>query len=544
MYTILIADDERNERTGIEKLLRHFQYDLKIVQAANGREALAVFEHSHIDILLTDIKMPFLGGIDLIKQVHKGGWDPICIIYSAYGEFEYAQNAIALGVVQYLLKPIKRGEFQELFDKVLSMCEEKARHLKEREELKRKLKSAENDRLYRQLLRYLDSDETVQEAESDGSRQEEESDGSRQEAESDENRQQVESDESVQEVESLFEEGSLVPLVLCSYSWLFSKYWESYEADIYKIFGSGAAVINKDDSQTLILAKAELLATSRKAGEVCDRLIDMSRGKYQSELFIVAGDKCRNISELKVQYEKIREQLDYQFFVSESTYFLSDEGSFVKKESDMLDIYFKKILTCARLGDFGGIKGEFAKAFEYVEKNMGFSSIYIKYNFSEVIKKCCELLHSQERLMKVVEDIYGSHSIVQVKEAVLHLIDSLADADRSRQDNNRLVSLAKVWIHDHYQDCSLSVSSIADELSISSAYLSTQFKAETGQQLVKYISKYRIERAKELLTTTNMKVGDVAKKVGYLNTSYFISLFKNHVGSSPVKYRERAFQDE
>ena len=117
MYTILIADDERNERTGIEKLLRHFQYDLKIVQAANGREALAVFEHSHIDILLTDIKMPFLGGIDLIKQVHKGGWDPICIIYSAYGEFEYAQNAIALGVVQYLLKPIKRGEFQELFDK-------------------------------------------------------------------------------------------------------------------------------------------------------------------------------------------------------------------------------------------------------------------------------------------------------------------------------------------------------------------------------------------------------------------------------------------
>lgn len=510
MYTILITDDERNERTGIEKLLRHFQYDLKIVQAANGREALAVFEHTHIDILLTDIKMPFLGGIDLIKEVHKGGWDPICIIYSAYGEFEYAQNAIALGVVQYLLKPIKRGEFQELFDKVLSMCEEKARHLKESEELKRKLKSADNDRLYRHLLRYLDS----------------------------------ESEENAQEAETLFEEGGLVPVVLCSYSWLFSKYWESYEEDIDQIFGSSAAVINKDDSQTLILAKPELFPTSRKAGEICDRLIEMSRRKYQSELFIVVGDQCRNISELKIQYEKIREQLDYQFFVSESTYFLSDEGSFVKKESDMLDIYFKKILTCARLSDFEGMKGEFAKAFEYVEKNMGFSSIYIKYNFSEVIKQCCELLHSQERLMKVVEDIYGSHSILQVKEAVLCLIDILADADRSRHDNNRLVSLAKVWIHDHYQDCTLSVSSIADELSISSAYLSTQFKAETGQQLVKYISQYRIERAKELLTTTNMKVGEVAKKVGYLNASYFISLFKNHVGSSPVKYRERAFQNE
>ena len=74
--------------------------------------------------------------------------------------------------------------------------------------------------------------------------------------------------------------------------------------------------------------------------------------------------------------------------------------------------------------------------------------------------------------------------------------------------------------------------------------MSTQFKAETGQQLVKYISWYRIERARDLLTTTNVKVGEVAKKVGYLNTSYFISLFRNNMGCSPAKYRERVFKDE
>lgn len=507
---ILIVDDERNERVGIEKLIRKYQYQMEVIQAPNGREALEKFGQNDIDILLTDIKMPFMTGIELIKEVHKGGWDPICIIYSAYGEFEYAQNAIALGVMQYLLKPIKMQEFKDLFDRVISMCREKEHQQAEKEALKVKLQSVEHDKMYRQLLRYLES----------------------------------ESDAILEETEALFEQEALVPVVLSSYSYLFSRYWENYEEDIEKIFGNKPVIINKDDTQTLVLAGCSRLSSLKKREEVCEKLIRMSRDKFQSEIFIVMGTKCSNMAELKAQYGILRDQLDYQFFITESTYFLSEESGFVKKESDMLSIYFKKILTCAKLKDFQGIKSEFEKAFEYVDKNVGFSSIYIKYNFSEVIKQCCELLHSGERLMEVVEDIYGSRSIAQVKQAVSHLIDVLAEEEKSQNEENRVVMMAKAFIHEHYQDCTLSVSSIADELGISSAYLSTQFKAETGQQLVKYISLYRIEKARELLTTSNVKVGEVAKKVGYLNTSYFISLFRNHVGCSPAKYRERAFKDE
>lgn len=510
MYRILIVDDERNERTGIEKLIRRYQFHLEVVQASNGREALEKFEQNGIDILLTDIKMPLMSGIELIKEVHKRGWDPICIIYSAYGEFEYAQNAIALGVMQYLLKPIKMQEFQNLFEHVVSLCEEKDHQQVESEALKIKLRNVENDKMYRQLLKYLES----------------------------------EAAERSEDTEELFARESLVPVILSSYSYLFSRYWENYEEDINKIFDNNPVIINKDDTQTLVLAGCGRLSSQRKREEVCERLIQMSRDNFQSEIFIVMGTKCSSMEELKTQYEIMRDQLDYQFFITESTYFLIEESGFVKKESDMLSIYFKKILTSAKLKDFQGIKSEFEKAFEYVEKNVGFSSIYIKYNFSEVIKQCCEILHSGERLMEVVEDIYGSRSITQVKQAVSHLIDVLAEDERIQNEENRVVIMAKTYIHEHYKDCTLSVSSIADELGISSAYLSTQFKAETGQQLVKYISWYRIERARDLLTTTNVKVGEVAKKVGYLNTSYFISLFRNNMGCSPAKYRERAFKDE
>ena len=508
MYTILLVDDERNERTGIEKLIRKYQYGLEVLQAANGKEALEKFRQYNIDILLTDIKMPVMSGMELIKEVHKNGWSPICIIYSAYGEFEYAQNAISLGVIQYLLKPIKLKEFQELFAQVIKMCKEKEQKQKEQEILRMKLTNAENDKMYRQLLRYLDSET-----------------------------------DSLQDKEKMFGGQEWVPIILSSYSSLLSRYWENFEEDLRMIFGEQTIIMNKDDTQTLILAKSDGLTVRKKREKLCERLIDVSNNKYQSRVFIVMGAVCRGGEELKTQYGFMKEQLDYQFFITESTYFLSEESGFIKKESDMLSIYFKKILTCAKLKDFPGMRKEFDKSFQYIEENIGFSSVYVKYNFSEVIKQCCETLHNRERLMDIMEDIYGAKSISQVKQAVERLIDRLEKVEMDQKEENRVTVLAKQIINEHYQDYTLSVSSIADELGISSAYLSTQFKTETEQQLVKYISLYRIEKAKELLMTTNMKVGEIAKNVGYLNASYFISLFRNNVGCSPAKYRERTFKN-
>ena len=263
-----------------------------------------------------------------------------------------------------------------------------------------------------------------------------------------------------------------------------------------------------------------------------------------ADVFIVVGGVSRSPEELRIEYRRIQEQLDYQFFVSESTYFLDNQVGFIKKQSDMLALYFKKVETCTRLEDFEGMRKEFVKAFEQIEKESGFSSIYVKYTFSEGIKRCCEILNKKERMLKVVEDIYESNSIQQVKSAVFQLLDELERTQREGTDEGRFVLLAKTIIHERYQEYTLSVSTVADELHISAAYLSTLFKVETGQNIVRYISNYRLERAKELLETTNIRVGDVAEKVGYLNTSYFISLFRNTTGYSPAKYREKVRTNE
>lgn len=504
MYKILIVDDERSEREGIARLIRKYGYNLTVLYAENGEDALEVLEKQSVDILLTDIKMPFMGGMELIEQVHKRGWSPICIIYSAYGKFEYAQNAIRLGVVQYLLKPIQLDEFQKLLTQVIDLCEQKQKQQQESETLQRTLQGKQAEKTARTLLQFLEFGVPLPQ----------------------------------QELPD-----SYLPILLSSYSVMLAQYWENYEADLHRILGEGSMVISRGDAQFFLLIQNQNL-NKKQLSELCKQLIAVSRERYQTEVFIAAGSLCRTPEELKRTYDRISEQMDYQFFTSSSVYFLYNENGSLRKQSEVLPLYFEKILTFAKLEDYAGMKKEFARAFEYVEKTEGFSSIYVKYNFSNVIKKCCEILHCEERLLYAIEKIYDCSQFSQVREAVYGLIDMLSETGSKGEENNRIILLSKRMVYERYGDYTLNVSSIAQELKVSAAYLSTVFKTGTNQTLVRYITQYRMEKAKELLKTTNLRIADIAQRVGYPNPSYFISLFKNSQGDSPAKYREKIYQDE
>lgn len=510
MYKILIVDDENNERMGIQRLISKYQYPLEMKQAPNGKVALEIMEKEDIDILLTDIKMPFMTGIELIEQVNKRGLDPVCIIYSAYGEFEYAQNAIQLGVIQYLLKPIKLEKFENVFGKIIEICKEKNMQKVRNEQLKKTLKSIEDEKYAQKILRYLELEDR---------------------------------EEDFSGFEERIQEETFYPIIISLYSSSIFKYWENYEQDILNFVGQDTIFINKSDNQILILIRNKSL-NSKQISEICKNFIKISKNKYQSEVYIVAGNPCKDIKELKEEYTKMSNQLDYQFFVSKSMFFIHNENGIIKKGSEMLSLYFERILTFAKLEDYKGMNDEFKKAFEYVEESEGFTSLYIKYNFSEVIKKCCEILHSEERMMEIVEKIYGSSSIVHLKASIFSIIETLSKYSKKKGDENRLIVLAKSIVHERFSDYNLNVSQIAEDMEMSAAYLSTLFKTETNENLTKYISKYRMEKAKDLLKTTNMKISDISKKVGYMNQSYFISLFKNNVGCSPAKYREKYFENE
>lgn len=517
MYKILIVDDERRERMGLERLIKKYKYPLEIYQAQNGEEALKLFEEmkvngDKIDILLTDIKMPFMTGIELIEQVRKRGYLPFCIIFSAYGEFEYAQNAISLGVIQYLLKPILLDDFEKLFTKVLALCDEKAKRQKEADALMEERRNKEKQDTFRSLLFYFEEG--------------------------------ILSDSDRKLLNEVLLDKKYRMMMISSYSFFFSLHWKDYSDDIRKIMGNETWIINLDDAQLLLLFPAVQDGSEKYVRSCCENLIKMSTNTHQFDVFVAVSPVCDSLTTMRKEFEKMREIMDYQFFMTGSSYILYEKDYFGKKQNDMLPVYFNKILTSAKLKDFPTMIEDFNNAFRYVDENVGFSSLYIKYSFTDLMKRVCETLHTEHQLTDIIEKIYDSKSLESMKKIIIHYLTEIKIVKDTDDSDNRIVYLAKQIVSERYQDVSLSVSAIADELHVSLAYLSTLFKLETGQTLVKYITNYRMEQAKYLLETSNVKVAEIANKVGYLNASYFISLFRNKEGYSPQVYREKKHNDE
>ena len=113
MIRILIVDDEKLERNGIKFLLKREPGEYQVLEAENGREALGLLQTEQVDILLSDVKMPYMNGLELSKHVREQYPDLPIIIFSGYNDFSYAREAIRYGVLDYVLKPVDPQEFHK-----------------------------------------------------------------------------------------------------------------------------------------------------------------------------------------------------------------------------------------------------------------------------------------------------------------------------------------------------------------------------------------------------------------------------------------------
>ena len=134
MYTYLIVDDEMIERKGSRMLLSWMNIRENILEASNGEEALEVFEKEKIDVLLTDINMPFMDGIELLSRIHEEYPGTETVIFSGYDEFSYAKKAISYGVSAYILKPVNPEEFEKVVGEINEKLAKSEREEKRKDE--------------------------------------------------------------------------------------------------------------------------------------------------------------------------------------------------------------------------------------------------------------------------------------------------------------------------------------------------------------------------------------------------------------------------
>ena len=140
MITILIVDDEKLERRGIRFLLKR-EGDFQILEAANGKDALGILASNHVDILFSDVKMPYMNGLELTKAAREDHPEMEIVIFSGYNDFSYAREALRYGVVDYVLKPVDPNEFHKTFQRVMeniSSKEEKQKQQNRKEDYLKK----------------------------------------------------------------------------------------------------------------------------------------------------------------------------------------------------------------------------------------------------------------------------------------------------------------------------------------------------------------------------------------------------------------------
>ena len=131
MRSVLIVDDERIEREGIAALLQMGNYNLEILEAVNGKEALTILKEKKPEILLSDIRMPFMDGIELTRQAKIMNPDMAVVIFSGFSDFNYAKEAIRNGVLEYILKPVDFQRLSELVAKTVAEIKEERRQKEE-----------------------------------------------------------------------------------------------------------------------------------------------------------------------------------------------------------------------------------------------------------------------------------------------------------------------------------------------------------------------------------------------------------------------------
>lgn len=511
MLRILLVDDEQIERDGIRRLLDKQGFQLEVLEAENGEEALEILGSTTIDILLTDIKMPFMDGLELARRVRGQDIAVKIIIFSAYGEFEYAQKAISYNIYAYLLKPVEVEEFVRVMTRVTNQCLEERQQQEQEQQLRRGYEKGVEYEKGKMLLDLLAGVGTGGEywpawaGEPLGERR--------------------------------------VQMVLADFGErFFDQHGQRFLETLKGLIEPAAfEYVNLNESQSLLFLL--LPPVEKEDTDLPDKLKAGIDGSFGKRVTWVVGQPVSRIDLLHEEYIRMEAMLENQFFFRDSIVFYTGlshgrtGGSGTEDLSELLEPVYWHL----EAKDYYGFRKGVEVFFQMLADAHHQSAIYIKYLCIELMRKLIEATgrETQVDFRAFVEEIFSSRNLSDIKvhvEKVLELLPAPQEPGGPEYTKKVIKDILQL-IDDHYME-DISLKWIADKVFLTQTYVSHLFSRETGQTFVKYLTMVRMQKAAEELRRTNDTITHISEKVGYTNDSYFGKIFKNYFGLSPAKYRE------
>ena len=537
MLKVFLVEDEVVMRNGIKNNIPWEQEGFEFVgEASDGELAYPLIKKEKPDILITDIRMPFMDGLELSRLVKKELPQIKIIILSGYNEFDYAKTAINIGVTDYLLKPISSAKLLEAVKKVADMIEKEqdnARLIKRYEKEMEENILQEKHKLWGALAsNRLSTMELLEKGQ----------------------RLEIDFTASAYQVFlfKLMQEGDSTGC---------SEELNRASEKVNELAGSWEHVLSFDRSPEgwafLIKGESEEEVQSTYL-ETRKELLELVDSYPKVEYFGGIGNVVHRIGDIQTSYKEAARAFSSRFFLDANQ--IADSAEMVKMQTEQdgkIDV--SKMLSKKREHELverflkNGTTEEVDSFLDELFQNIGEqnckSLLYRQYvvmdlffcatDFLGNLEMTTESLPEECRDINQIVEKAGNAENLRYQIGILFTETMQLRDSHSKKKYSKLLEDARAFIDENYKHDEMSLNTVAAQVNISPSYFSTIFSSEMGQTFVEYLTHVRLEKAKELLMCSNMRTAEIGYEVGYKDSHYFSYIFKKVVGCSPKEYRNR-----
>lgn len=531
MLKVFLVEDEFVVREGIKNNVDWKSHGYEFCgEASDGELAFPMIQKFKPDIVITDIRMPFMDGLTLSKLIKKEmPWIEI-IILSGYEEFEYAKEGIRIGIANYLLKPINGEDLLKEVDAIAVKIEEKRKEREIREKYAKEME--ENFRKERKdLFQYLVT-------------------GSKSAAELFEIADKLNIDLS-----SLWY--NIVLIKAQSMNHAYDEYSNSLIEieDKLKNFDDEAHILvfDRNLEGKAFLFKADSKDELEKIqNDYLSKIKDMMINYEHIHYFGGIGIPVNRLRELPISFERASHAFAHRYLVKENLILNSEEMHqrvYLEKEEFNISNVDPKQIDRSKIREFLKF-GEKEEAIYFVDEffrdlsaNAMKSNIFRQYITMDVYFCVVDFLEELQIQRDEIESFDINSGILQSQESTVEYVVRIIKRAlelREKTASNRygdIVDEVMRYIEKNYADEELSLNLLASHVNFSPNHLSMIFSQQTGQTFIKYLTDFRMNKAKELLRCTGKRSSVISMEVGYKDPHYFSYLFKKTQGMTPTQYR-------
>lgn len=522
---IVIVDDEMRIGKLISKLIHYDEANMELLAVFNSSvEAYDYIVRENPDVVITDIQMPVIDGLELIRKIKDKGLQSHFIVISGYHEFEYARTALKYGVEDYLLKPVKEDELNKILLQVSQEHNESVIRNTQTEELK---KSAKRERelvgrdaliqLYQQ--QYLDSVESFNEL-----------------------------------YYTHFKNALFLPFIV--------KIDYPNETGFYStkdvvLVRNIISTINSKVSGVCFEQSYAVIRTGEIVGLLnFDNDNSKELLKIIKECFVDIKDHIGTMFDAKVTmiisdsviFEHINQEIKkLESGVSERLLLGVDRiitvDKYIAESKYTFDANLETRIQKSVLSfNSDDMKMLISEAYKKLKDSNAEAGSYIKLaeviinSFFSAFTQSPQVDEEKKDVQRFIYDCYSVDMLVNyLKDETNRFLNEMSKSYEKR--TRKPIREAINYINEHYSE-KITLEEISESAEMNTSYFSTLFKKETGENFQNYLTKVRIEKAKELLMTTNATMAEIAMKVGYMDTRYFSQSFMKIVGIKPSLYRK------